>query len=172
MLNSAVVSAWLWIHVGVLLVVVAYAACGSAFLPTASERGREILARSPIRTLLIGLAMTVPIMLVAIVLMNLPNGAVKLVGTVMAVSWLMIGLVGLAPLALHVGARGDAGPIRSTTVMRGGALIALTWMLPVVGWFVALPLTLACGAGCLLLSLRDGQRGTPAAILTSGAPIG
>jgi hypothetical protein len=28
--------------------------------------------------------------------------------------------------------------------------VALTWMLPILGWFVVLPLTLACGVGCLV----------------------
>ncbi len=154
MLNSAVVSAWLWVHVGILLIVVAYASCSNALLSSASERGRQRLAHAPLRTLLLGLVISVPIMLAAIVMMSLPNGAVKLAGTAVTVAWVTVALLGLAPLAVHVGSGGEQGPVRWTTVIRGAALIALTWMLPVVGWFVALPLSLACGAGCLLLSLR------------------
>ncbi|MFO0827158.1 MAG: hypothetical protein U0572_03325 [Phycisphaerales bacterium] len=154
MLNSAVVSAWLWVHVGVLLIVVAYATCGSALLGPVADRGRERLGRAPLRTLLVGLGLSVPWMVAAITLMSLPNGILKLVGASLTVAWVATSLLGMSSLAMHVGARGDAGAARWTTVARGGALISLTWMLPIVGWFVAMPLSLACGAGCLVLSLR------------------
>lgn len=163
MLNSAVVSAWLYVHVGVLLVVIAYATCSQALLGGIAERGRERVARAPLATLLVGLAISVPAFVGAIVLMDRPNGVVKLVGAAMAVSWVMVALLGLAPLATHVGSRGEAGPARWTTVARGAALIALTWMLPIVGWFVALPLSLAFGTGCLVLSLA-GRRSPAVAV--------
>ena len=36
----------------------------------------------------------------------------------------------------------------------GGALVALTWFLPLAGWFGMLPLSLATGVGCGLMALR------------------
>lgn len=151
MLNSAVVSAWLWIHVGILLTAIAYATCGSALLPGNAERGRQWLANRPIRTLVIGLSLSIPWMLVAILLMaSGKGGAVGLAGVVLAVAWVLVALLGLGSVSLHVGARGEVGPARWTTTARGAAILSLTWMLPIVGWFVALPLTLACGLGCLV----------------------
>ncbi len=151
MLNSAVVSAWLWVHVGILLIAVAYAVCGSALLPRAAERGRERLAQRPLRTLLVGLGLSVPWMLVAILLIASGKGSiVGLVGAGLAIAWVLVALLGLASVALHVGSRGEVGPARWTTTVRGAAIVSLTWMLPIVGWFVALPLSLACGLGCLV----------------------
>jgi hypothetical protein len=160
MLNSAVVSAWIWVHIGILLVVVAYATCGHALFPTLVERGRERLSRSLPATLAIGLAIGVPIVGVALFMLTKgPTGPVKVAGAAIGLGFLATALLGLAPLALHIGARGDANPnarqARWTTVARGAAIIALTWMLPVVGWLVALPLSLACGAGCIVLSLAS-----------------
>jgi hypothetical protein len=156
MLNSAVVSAWLWVHVGILLVVVAYATLGNALFPVLAERARGQLARSLPATLGAGIGLSLLVMIPAIVMINIPNGVVKFGGAVLAVGFIAIALLGLAPLAMHVGSRGDTSPnantVRWTTVARGAAIIALTWMLPFVGWFVALPLSLACGAGCLMLS--------------------
>lgn len=151
MLNSAVVNAWLWTHIGILLIVVAYATCGSALLPTAAERGRERLAHRPIRTLAVGIGISVPWMLIAILMMAGGQGSIiGLLGVVMTIAWMLTALLGLASVASHVGARGESGPLRWTTTARGAALLALTWMLPIVGWFVALPLSLACGLGCLV----------------------
>jgi hypothetical protein len=150
MITSAVVSAWLWVHVGVLLVVVGYSACGYAILPGAAERGRERLARRPILTALIGLGISAPWVIGAIVLMNLPNGALKFAGALLGLSWLFIALVGMSAIALHVGRRDVTESARWHDVARGAGLVTLTWMLPLLGWFVALPLTLACGVGCLV----------------------
>ena len=36
---------------------------------------------------------------------------------------------------------------------RGGLFISLTWVLPLVGWLVMLPLTMSAGIGCLVLGI-------------------
>ncbi|MDZ4754915.1 MAG: hypothetical protein SGJ11_10525 [Phycisphaerae bacterium] len=169
MITSAVVSAWVWVHVGVLLVVIAYAACGNAMLPNVTERGRDQLALRPVRTMLLGLMVSAPWVFAAIVLMNLPNGGLKLLGIVLGLAWVLIALAGLSAVALHVGDRGSGGGgaggtgggARWTHVTRGAGFVALTWMLPVLGWFVALPLTLACGVGCLLGSTKRANVAAP-----------
>jgi Mn2+/Fe2+ NRAMP family transporter len=150
MLNSAVVSAWLWVHVGVLLVVIGYAACGFALFPRVVESGRQRLETAPLRTLLIGLALSIPWVALAIGLANAPNGALKFAGVMLGLGWIAMALVGVTAIALTVGLRGEVEQARWTHVARGAGFVALTWMLPVLGWFVVLPLTLACGVGCLV----------------------
>lgn len=162
MITSAVVSAWLWVHVGILLVVVGYATCGHAILPGAIERGRDRLAGSPVMTAIKGLAISVPWVFAAIVLMNLPIGALKFAGVLLGLAWLALGLVGLSAISLHVGNRGAHEPARWTHVARGAGFVTLTWMLPILGWFVALPLTLACGVGCLFGRAPQGAVAQPA----------
>lgn len=161
MLNSAVVNAWLYVHLGVLLIVVAYATCSYAMFPRAVDRGRTCVADSPLRTLLVGLLVSVPIVAAAIVLSALPNGVMKLAGVSLLLAWLTTALLGLAPLAVHVGARGEPGTARWSTVARGAAFVTLTWMMPFVGWFVAMPLCLAFGVGCAVRSLRGRSAPVP-----------
>lgn len=150
MLNSAVVSAWLWVHVGVLLALVGYATCGHALFPRLVEGGRDRLETRPIRTLMIGLAVSIPWVAIALALANTPNGALKFASALLGLAWLLLALVGVSSIALRVGARGEAGPVRWTQVARGAGFVGFTWMLPVLGWFVVLPLTLACGVGCAI----------------------
>lgn len=150
MITSAVVSAWLWVHIGILLVVIGYSACGWAILPSAAERGRQRLASRPILTAIVGLAISAPWVTGSIVLMTLPNGVLKFAGVLLGLSWLFVALVGMSAIALHVGKRDASGSARWHEVARGAGLVTLTWMLPLLGWFVALPLTLACGVGCLV----------------------
>jgi hypothetical protein len=104
----------------------------------------------PLRTLFVGLAISLPWVGVAIALANAPNGALKFVGALLGLAWIALALVGTASIALRVGTRGETAPPRWTTVARGAGFVALTWMLPILGWFVVLPLTLACGVGCLV----------------------
>jgi Mn2+/Fe2+ NRAMP family transporter len=161
MLNSAVVSAWLWVHVGVLLVVIGYAACGFALFPRVVESGRRRLDIAPLRALLIGLAISIPWVGLAIGLANAPSGALKFAGVILGLAWIAVALIGTTAIALRVGLHGEAVPARWTHVARGAGFVALTWMLPVLGWFVVLPLTLACGVGCLV-GFRVGS--PPAAV--------
>jgi hypothetical protein len=166
MITSAVVSAWLWVHVGILLVTVAYATCGSAILPGVAERGRAQLAVRPTRVVLIGLGVSVPWVLASIILLNLPNGAVKLIGAAALVGWAVLSLAGLASVSLLVGDRNAAGGPRWAHVARGAACVSLTWMLPVVGWFVMLPLSLAAGLGCLIAG-RPSAAAVPPPLITA-----
>ena len=107
MLNSAVVSAWLWVHVGVLLVVMGYAICGHAMFPRIVETGRRRLDERPLRTLFVGLAISLPWVGVAIALANAPNGALKFVGALLGLAWIALALVVFAswrPLRVLAGA--------------------------------------------------------------------
>lgn len=158
MLNSAVVSAWLWIHVGILLIAIAYATVGRALLPMRTERARAALAARPLRVFGIGLGVTVPWAGIAIALMVAGQGGpVGLLGVVIGLAWLLAALAGLATLATHVGSAGTSGDAPWWATTRGAACVALTWMLPVVGWFILLPATLALSLGCLLVGRRtDG----------------
>ena len=44
------------------------------------------------------------------------------------------------------------------TRCRGGLLLTLTWILPLVGWLIVLPLSLCTGVGCLILGLFPAPR--------------
>lgn len=149
MLTTAVVYTWFLVHVGVLLVVSAWAVVVGALFPGFTARGVARLENRLWVPLLTGLAISIPVIVIAFLLLLVPNGAAKFIGAVVASLWVLVSLCGLAAVARRVGGGASLG-----AVFRGGLLMTLTWMLPFVGWFIALPLTLSLGLGCVVLGFR------------------
>lgn len=158
MTTHAVVYTWLFIHIGVILVVTSYFTLGAALAPELTNRARRQFAARPWLPIIIGLAISVPWMLTAIVLLQQSPAAAKFVGAVLGCLWILSGLIGGAGIAQHVGG-GDNESNRVSWVQtfRGGLLISLTWVLPLVGWLVMLPLTMSAGIGCLVLGSFFGR---------------
>ncbi len=154
MTTHAVVYSWLFIHIGVILVVTAYYTLSAALAPRLTERGRIRFARRPWLPIVIGLVISVPWVLAAILLIQQVPAGAKFVGAVLGCLWILSGLIGGAGIAQHVGG-GDIAAGRATWVQtfRGGLFISLTWVLPLVGWLVMLPLTMSAGIGCLVLGI-------------------
>ncbi|MDB4298332.1 hypothetical protein N9910_01190, partial [bacterium] len=46
-------------------------------------------------------------------------------------------------------------------VKRGGTVLGLMMIFPVLGWFLVIPVTLLSGMGALFLSWRDGRKMPP-----------
>lgn len=147
------------IVVGVLTVYVTYWLVAQALFPAVVERARQHYA-TPTRITLIGLgAAALPVLLGAAI-SNLPNPLMKLIGVTMMVVPAMLGLVGSAGLALRIGA-GLPSPADAAQpwrrVLRGGILLALTFLLPMVGWIVLTLWTLVSGFGAFLLSVKAAR---------------
>lgn len=169
MLTTATVYTYLLIHIGVILVVTAYYVFGAAVAPGLTERARARFVRRPWLPLVLGLVLSVPWVVLVLVLLNVENGAAKFAGAALGCVWVLCSLLGGAGMAQHVGRSGevDGSPTWITSV-RGGLFITLTWILPLVGWLVMLPLTLSTGLGCLILGMFPGRaaptsRSTPTA---------
>ncbi len=158
MTTHAVVYSWLFIHIGVILVVTSYYTLGAALAPALTSRARRQFAARPWLPIVIGLAISVPWILVAIVLLQQAPAGAKFVGAMLGCLWILLGLIGGAGIAQHVGG-GDMAPGRVSWVQtfRGGLFISLTWVLPLVGWLVILPLTMSAGIGCLVLGIFFGR---------------
>ncbi len=174
MITTAHVYTTLFIHLGVVLVATAYYVVAAAILPHLAARSAERMARRPIPAILLGLGITLPWMGGAIVLMSI-GGPIGLIGVILALAWVFFGLLGGAGIAEHVGRMGgERDGWRS--VARGGFFMTLTWALPLLGWFVALPLTLAAGIGCLVFGLRRermvlASAMAPASLAPPSAPL-
>ena len=151
--TSAVVYTFLFLHIGVILVVTAYFTLGAALAPNLTERGRVRFARRPWLPAVIGLFISVPWVFAALVLLNLDPAPLKFGGATLGCLWILLGLIGGAAIAQHVGRGGSADAVSWVQTVRGGLLLSLTWILPLVGWLVMLPLTLATGIGCLVMGL-------------------
>lgn len=164
MLTTAQVWAILLIHVGIILVVTAYYTVTAALLPGLSERAAARFGQRPWLAALVGVLISLPWVVVALGMMG-RGGPVAGIGSVIGLLWILCGLVGGGGLALHVGRGGDDRRPSHATI-RGGLLITLAWMLPLIGWFFVLPLSIATGIGCLLLGMLPRR---PAAVEFTGA---
>ena len=170
MTTHAVVYTWLFVHIGVILVVTSYYTLGAALAPGLTQRARKQFARRPWLPILVGLAISVPWVVAALVLLNLAPAGAKFVGVVMGCLWVLSGLIGGAGIAQHIGGRGSSDHESWVQTFRGGLFISLTWILPLVGWLGMLPVTLAAGIGCLVLGVFFGrEKKVPAP--TSESPV-
>ena len=157
MTTHAVVYTWLFIHIGVILVVTSYFTLGAAVAPALTERARKLFAQRPWLPLLVGLLISVPWVVLALVLVNLAPAAAKFAGALLVSLWVLSGLIGGAGIAQHVGRGGTSEQTSWKQTVRGGLFISLTWALPLVGWLGMLPMTLATGVGCLVLGIFFGR---------------
>jgi hypothetical protein len=151
MTTSAVVQTFLFIHLGVLLVVPAYCALGAALAPVFVTAAANRFASKAIKSVLVGLALSAPWVGGAIFLLNREAGGFKFAGAVVGCLWVLCGLFGGSGPALHLGRSGNGESVPWVQSARGGALVALSWFLPLAGWFGMLPLSLATGVGCMAL---------------------
>ena len=152
MTTSAVVYSFLFLHIGVILVVAAYYTLGASLAPRITERARLRFARRPWLPIMLGLLMSIPWIGISIVLLNVPAAGLQFFGAASASLWFLCGLLGGASIAQYIG-RVEGEPMSWSHTFRGGLFVVLTWILPIVGWLVMMPLTLAAGIGCLILGL-------------------
>lgn len=143
-----------------------------ALMPATVERARRRLQAKPVATTLAGLLPAALFFVVSVVLLNQGGPALKFAGLLLFLGGFLVSGLGLAALATTVGERlpspvdGDR-PWRGQ--VRGSVCLELAFLLPLVGWFAVLPLSLCAGAGaaCLALLFRDDV--TPAAAVPGPA---
>ena len=154
----------LLIIVGILTIYVSYWLLAEALFPALVERAGRQYGR-PVKITLIGLVAAVAPFAIGIALANVPNPLFKVVGITLIVVPAMLGLAGSAGLTLRIGAglpspRDEREPWRR--VLRGGILLAFSFLLPVVGWFVIPIWVLVSGFGAFVLCVKERQSERPA----------
>ncbi len=152
---------WFLIVIGSLLVLIAHWLGAFALFPGLVESCGERYARRPVAVTLLGLGVLMPLLLVAIAVgRSLSHPAINMALIALLVFPTLLAMLGSAGLALRIGAGlrsvGDLDqPWRR--VLRGGIVLSLVFVLPVLGWFVLLPWALASGFGAALMCLRRGH---------------
>lgn len=173
------VLAILFIHVGFLIAFQSYWLAGAALFPELARSAERNYAARPIKLLLVGLAVAVPLLLLTIAVNNTP---VKFAKVVLAGGWLLLGMTamfGTSGLARLIGSRLPGEPelaIHSTRASyRGGLVLGFTFIMPLLGWFLVIPYSLLSGLGAVAVyrSERRRARGGPAsasAMASAGSP--
>jgi len=149
---------WFLMIAGAYLALNAYWLAAVALFRPTVERARLTYATRPVAATLLGLLAFVPVALVFFVFTKaVGHPAVRLVTGGLIMVPLVLALVGSAGLADKIGA-GLASPVDEAQpwrrVLRGGGVLALLFVVPLLGWFAMLPLTLASGLGALFLPPR------------------
>lgn len=162
------------IIVGLLLVYVSYWLLAQALFPRIVERCSQLYSK-PFKISLIGLIAAPLPLAVGILLSRIPNPLVKLIGLTLAVVPVMLGLVGSAGLTLRIGT-GLPSPADAEQpwrrVLRGGVLLAFSFLLPVVGWFVIPIWALVSGFGAFIICVRERQQNASTSVPPKLVPAG
>lgn len=162
MTTHAIVYTWLFLHIGVILAVTSYYTLGAAVTPALANRARRQFAKRPWLPIVVGLLISGPWVLAAIVLFNQAPAGTKFAGALLGCLWILGGLIGGAGIAQHIGGADiNTDQVSWQQTFRGGLFISLTWILPLVGWLGMLPLTMAAGIGCLVLGIFFGRNENP-----------
>ena len=158
--------------VGIYLALLAYWLFFAAMCPRVVSIARQAYATQLRKCLLWGIAIAVPGTILGLTLANVPPAPVKLLGLGLVAALILLGQLGSAGLALHIGRRlaakdsGHAYP----DLLRGGTVLAFTFLFPGVGWFLVLPFTLISGVGAAALALRATRQQARSATPTA-APM-
>jgi hypothetical protein len=99
----------------------------------------------------------------AIVLLNQPNGILKLVGWALLLATLALSALGASGLVLLLAEsvqRAEPGMSHFRALLRGAGLLVAAGLVPLVGWFLVLPLTVFVSTGAGWCALR-GRIPTP-----------
>ncbi len=127
-----------------------------ALAPVAFEAAHDELRARRLPAFLVGLVVTALTLVLAVALSK-AGGPGQAFALLVLGGWLMVASLGVSALATVVGERlpspVDARrPWRRT--VRGGLVLELAFLFPLVGWFVLLPLSLITGVGAALRTLR------------------
>lgn len=144
---------WFLLIAGTYIVINAYWLTTQGLFPAFVDRCREHIRTAPGRRFLIGLALVLPATVIGIAILRAPNPLLKFAGAALLLLEILLGLMGSAGLAAQVGI-GLGATADWRRVWRGGLVLGLTFVLPLIGWLVILPGTLIIGTGAALRSLR------------------
>jgi hypothetical protein len=172
-ITTANVLVWFLMALGVFLMFVSYWLAAAALVPAHVARCAEKFGRPVVTTGLGLLVVAIPIGL-GVVVLNAAPAALKWTGVFLIGVPLFSGLVGSAGLAYRIGLGlpvpgDDERPWRA--VGRGGVVLALTFLLPVLGQLLVIPLVLAAGAGAGFWAWLSARRRKPAEVLPEAAVV-
>ncbi|MBI3269690.1 MAG: hypothetical protein HYZ53_11760 [Planctomycetes bacterium] len=151
------------VFVALLLALPAYWVATRALFPAGAARAQRAYAESPGKAFGAGVLGVFAVGLATTILGAMPVPLMKVLALLTFGAGLGAALFGAGGLAGLIGSRlpstGDAGSPWKALV-RGGVAMELSFLIPLLGWFLLFPLSLVTGIGATILSLRAG---TPSA---------
>ena len=149
---TGIVLAILAFHAAAFLILLGHWLVAAGMFPKATQTFADVYERRPVRATLLGVVTYGPLFLLLLNSGNIGNGAVKLLVLVVGFTALLLGFIGSAGLALRVGRNLSAGASPWHQGLRGGVMLALVFITPVLGSLFLLHVGLASGFGAVLLT--------------------
>lgn len=153
-ITTANVLVWLFVTLGFFLMFISYWLAAAALFPVLVEKCERQFGHPVVTTLFGLLVMGLPVAAGLTVLKAAPP-ALKWTGLVLVAVPILLGLIGSAGPARRIGSGlpspQDAGQAWRR-VLRGGVVLALTFLLPLIGQALVMPLVMAAGVGAVVIS--------------------
>ncbi|HYE98491.1 MAG TPA: hypothetical protein VEJ18_06235 [Planctomycetota bacterium] len=149
--------------VGLVLVLPAVWLLFGALWPGLVGRAQARIPAAPMKTFFAGLGVAALMTAVVVGLSALNVPVLALVAFAASLGW---SFVGVAALARHLGTRLSStaeAPWRAS--VRGGVVLALSFLVPFLGWILLFPIALVLGCGATALGLRRAATPLPASPL-------
>ena len=176
-ITTANVLLWFFLALGFFLVFLSHWLVAASLFPDYVKKCADQYRRPVVVVLLGLLAMAAPIA-IGLVILNIVPPALKWIGLLAIGAPVLGGLMGTAGLALRIG-EGMPAPCDEAQpwkrVLRGGTALALTFLLPILGQILAIPLVLASGLGASVLTWiarrKAGAPNEPAGLASMIPPL-
>lgn len=155
-----------WLVIGYVVAQTALNIWVALMCPNPVARAQERILRNPWGSFFLGAAIWTGAFLFWVVCVNAKLGPVQILGWLAATPMLALSVLGGAAMSQVIGARIQSRMRNDSPIaaLVGGALLTvLGGLLPVLGWFVFLPLTGFMSIGAAFLSLVAPRRRAQAA---------
>lgn len=143
----------LFLILGMLICTVSYWLLFASLFPGAVGRMQQTVLTHPYRIFMTGAFAGVPLTLLGFAMATQGAGPVKLLGVFCLMSIVLAALFGSTGLVRQVGVGLYSGPDRPGNgglALRGGAIVSIACVFPLVGWFLVIPVVLILGFGAAL----------------------
>jgi hypothetical protein len=149
---TGIVLAIVGAHAALFLVLLGHWVVAAGMFPQATRAFADVYDRRPIRAALVGILTFGPLFVLLLQNSKLPGGGLRFLAIMVGVAALLIAFVGSAGLALRIGRNLGTGTEPWQQILRGGVMLALVFITPLIGWLLVLPIGLASGFGAFLLA--------------------
>ncbi len=154
---------------GAFLIFISHWLVAAGLFPRAAQKLSTVYGERPVRAVLIGIFTYGPIQFLSLNAGKIPFGPIKFIAIVAGFAALLMALIGTSGLALRIGQNLSSGSDTWRQVLRGGIMLALVFLTPLLGWFFMLPVGLASGFGAFILA-RPWKRAAKVTTLPETVP--
>ncbi len=157
---TGIVLAFLAAHAAAFLILLAHWVAAAGMFPKATRAFADVYDQRPLRAALVGILTFGPIFVLFLQNAKIHNGPLRFLVFVATFVALLVGFIGSSGLALRIGRNLSPSADTWPQVLRGGVMLALVFITPLLGSLFMLPVGLASGFGAVLLA-RPWKTKTP-----------